>query len=1204
MKKLLYTFIFSFLVLMGSNLNAQVQNNLDKGMRYIEQNAKKWGLQETDYVNSLVSDMYTNTKTGITYIYLIQAHNGIPIHNAITPLAVDVNGEVRVVRHGYLSNVKERISSSKPKLEPIAAIKSAASHLGIVATEMPTLLRSNKEENTYEFSKPNFALNELKVKLMYVKDGESLKLAWNLAIDEVDNPDYYNTFVDANTGEVITKYNYTVKCQIHKDRYSKHIGCNHDRDHNLKIANFKEASVVASSSAMTGGTYNVFALPVESPIYGDRTTLVAPYFVDASPFGWHDVDGVEGAEYTITRGNNVHAYLDKQNTDASSNDEPDGGADLIFDLEYDIANEADVNEDAATVNLFYTVNMFHDILSRLGFDEQAGNFQQVNYGPGGQGGDYILAQASDGFELPTPTLDNANFSTPPDGGNGRMQMYLWGNPSGILSIDEPEVLAGFVGDIIEARDPQTGLITWGGTIPNENETPVTGKVVIAVEDSPGNPINGCNPILNADEVAGNIALVDRGLCDFSLKAYNAQEAGAISVIICNVEGGSALGGMGGGDNADLVSIIPLLLPKDDCDRIKASILSDIDVTITLQNRGPVGPSFLDGSVDNGIVVHEFGHGVSNRLIGGPNIADCLSNGEQAGEGISDFFTLAMTVEEGDAGSDPRGIGNYADAQSVNGVGIRTFPYSTDMSINPTVYDDIKTRGEGLQHSRGEIWTIALWEVYWSLVDQFGLDTKWEDEESGNYKAVRLAIEGMKLTPCSPSLIDLRDGVLAADSLLYNGENGKLLWIAFAKRGLGYLADDGGNSNDVTDGTQNFDPFPLVIETLKIRASSTNEVKPGEEVTVQLDVVNHNPELQTNVLVAVNIPDGLTYVDGSASMDATFDNGELKFEIGDMAYLDELTITYDVLASNSVETQTLFYDNVDEADQGAYDFGATEGFNLWFQSFDVANSESASWWASQPDTEVETDFFMTIPPLEVVGERPVLKFANRFDVETGADGGFLQLSTDGEVFFDVKDKFIRNGYTSSIQYTTFAIPLLEAFSGTTNEEWIYSYLDLSEYKGQTVYVKFRFGTDDNTGVLASAPGWFVDDLELVDLVTYPSVACISSDNSTSDQCTNIEELFVDSDQIIDTKVEELEGFNISIAPNPASDYVSIGISTETNTPIQLSLTSIDGRVVQSMNMVVGTNQSVRTFNTSELEKGMYLIQIKSENGLTTKKIVIQ
>jgi len=598
MKKLLHFLTLSFAVMLSANLMAQSQTNLDKGMRFIEQNAQKWGLQESDYVNSMVSDMYTNKKTGITYIYLVQAHEGIPIHNAITPIAIDNKGKVRVVRHGFIPDAKAMITATKASVEPVAAIKSAAAHLGIIAREMPTLLRSDSEKHTYEFSKADFAHNEIEVKLTYIKDGNALKLAWSLAIDEKNSSDYYNTFVDANTGEVIDKFNYTVKCTFHKNKYgkqAKHVGCTHD--HNKKeLSTFAEASEAATAAVVTGETYNALAFPIESPIYGETSLITNPFFPDSSPYGWHDTNGQDGPEFSITRGNNTHAYLDKENTGFPSSAEPNGGPDLIFDLPYDINNEADVNEQAATVNLFYAVNMVHDITKRLGFDDFSGNFQQNNYENEGVGGDYVLAQASDGIDMASPTLNNANFATPPDGSNGQMQMFLWNNPSGLLTVDEPAEISGFIGDVITATD-------WGQDIPEEGQTPISGKVVLAIEDAPGDPTTVCGPIRNRDEVSGNIAMVDRGLCDFSFKAFNAQEAGAISVIICDVEGGSSLGGMSGGDNALDVNIVPVLISTADCDRIKASILSDIDVFVTLQNRGPDGPEFLDGSMDNGIIIH-------------------------------------------------------------------------------------------------------------------------------------------------------------------------------------------------------------------------------------------------------------------------------------------------------------------------------------------------------------------------------------------------------------------------------------------------------------------------------------------------------------------------------------------------------------------------------------------------------------------------
>lgn len=80
-------------------------------------------------------------------------------------------------------------------------------------------------------------------------------------------------------------------------------------------------------------------------------------------------------------------------------------------------------QKGVVTQLFYTMNRYHDELYRLGFTEQARNFQNDNFGRGGSGGDRISAEAQD-----CNGTGNANFSTPADGSRGRMQMYIFTGP--------------------------------------------------------------------------------------------------------------------------------------------------------------------------------------------------------------------------------------------------------------------------------------------------------------------------------------------------------------------------------------------------------------------------------------------------------------------------------------------------------------------------------------------------------------------------------------------------------------------------------------------------------------------------------------------------------------------------------------------------------------------------------------------------------
>ncbi|PVW11607.1 M36 family metallopeptidase [Marixanthomonas spongiae] len=218
----------------------------------------------------------------------------------------------------------------------------------------------------------------------------------------------------------------------------------------------------------------------------------------------------------------------------------------------------------------------------------------------------------------------------------------------------------------------------------------------------------------------------------------------------------------------------------------------------------------DGCFDNLVVVHEFAHGISNRLTGGGNNTECLNNDEQMGEGWGDYLGALITIQPGDVGTDSRGVGTYLFGEGQGGPGIRTYPYSTDMSVNPDTYSSIE--GSFSVHRIGSVWAQMLWEMAWALIDEHGYDpdiynfTGDVNQDAGNIMAMALVMEGMKLQPCSPGFVDGRDAIIAADQAIYGGANECLIWEAFAKRGLGFSADQG-SSSSVNDGTEAFDLPP-------------------------------------------------------------------------------------------------------------------------------------------------------------------------------------------------------------------------------------------------------------------------------------------------------------------------------------------------------------------------------------------------------------
>ena len=265
----------------------------------------------------------------------------------------------------------------------------------------------------------------------------------------------------------------------------------------------------------------------------------------------------------------------------------------------------------------------HDITYQYGFDEVAGNFQANNLGRGGAGNDYVLADAQDGSGV-----NNANFSAPADGSSGRMQMYLW-DPIATLTVNSPGSVAGQYNAVESNFSTANKLSVLG---------PKTGQVVYYNDNAAGTTHLACAGA-PANNLTGKIALIDRANCNFTIKVKNAQTAGAIAVIMVNnVQGNPII--MGGTDNT--INIPAVMISITDGFLLAAQLANNLNVTLS------VGKS-IDGDVDNGVIAHEFTHGVSIRLTGGPAQSSCLSNAEQMGEGWSDYISLMVTQNW--AGSD-------------------------------------------------------------------------------------------------------------------------------------------------------------------------------------------------------------------------------------------------------------------------------------------------------------------------------------------------------------------------------------------------------------------------------------------------------------------------------------------------------------------------------------------------------------------------
>ncbi|KAJ3117145.1 Fungalysin/Thermolysin Extracellular metalloproteinase 5 [Phlyctochytrium bullatum] len=655
-----------------------------KGFQWIQ---NRWSLQASEYklvsryvlwVGDAVASQATDS--GLTFLSVQQLVNGVPVANAVANVNLDTKGQV-ISGAGCI--VPKDIIATAPKFqrrdtEPLSALdalKAFATAKGLEVGEGVKVEEKTGGEVVIRGAKFDA---EIPASVKYYRtQAGTLEKAWDLAV-QLQNDDWLNAFVSTTTGQVLGVSNWVSRNLF--ENFNNELAKRDDlptddeieaqADSTILIPDTEDASEIPPTSLSddsddsdetplekrstppprlrrrqnpANARYAVVPLGFADPIdNGNRfTTLTNPADPVASRNGWHDLGQGSRSE---TAGNNVVASSNPQNSrNAAAN--PRIAANNFQFVSQFAPNVASTPGSAAAaagvVNMFYVINQFHDMLSRFGFDEPAGNFQLNNFGRGGRGGDPVVATAQDGSGV-----NNANFASPPDGIPGRMRMFLF-------------------------------------------------------------------------------------------------------------------------------------------------------------TRVP--PS-RDAALENDIVIHEMGHGVSNRLTGGPALANCLQRSQSGGmgEGWSDFFGLMTQMKETDTRDTDKGVGVFATGRRA---GVRRFAYSTSLQRNPRTYANLATINPRDVHSIGEVWASMLFEVYWNMVDAKGFTPVLEmipqrDSGSGNTDLFKLVLEGMKIQPCNPTLVQARDAILQADRVRFGGANRCEIARGFAKRGLGAgVRDDGNfvNNFDVPQG---------------------------------------------------------------------------------------------------------------------------------------------------------------------------------------------------------------------------------------------------------------------------------------------------------------------------------------------------------------------------------------------------------------------
>lgn len=866
--------------------------------------------------------------------------------------------------------------------------------------------------------------------------------------------------------------------------------------------------------------------PTGSPTY--VPSFVPPSLVTLAnaPFSQSATDGWLPPGATEATGNNTEAYLDLGSPDGFNPEtdlRPTPTAPGVFDRTYDVNAEpgsSATQRMAASIQQFYWINWLHDDYYDAGFAEVDGNAQSDNFGRGGLGGDSIKAEGQD-----SSGTNNANMSTPADGARPRMQMYVW-------SPVAPRSLT------FNAVEYAHGTASFGPQTYN-----VTGQVVRGL-DAVGTPggstgTDGCTALSNTVEVEGNIAFIDRGTCNFDLKVKNAQNAGAIGVIIGYIAPGAA-GGMGAGNPPQTGITIPAVSAGfDDANLMRAALDTAGADTATLFRGAGIG---RDGTIDGMIISHEWGHYISNRLVGN---ASGLTNqkGRAMGEGWADFHSLlsAAKAEDGPGGptadfGDSYAQGGYASGNSF--AGIRRYPYSTRMDVSPLTFKHTvqgtalpvspppsPTSPDNAQvHNTGEIWAAMLWECYAGILNDTLGGTPRLTFDEARARMKDYVVAGYKLTPSAPTMVEARDAILAAIAA-NDIDDFEICAAGFAKRGLGILAVDA--PRDSTTNAGAVEDFTAGGDLAATGLAGDDDASCDNDGYLDLDETG-------SLSIDVRNTGWVSLTGGSVSV--TANHAGVAFPSGNPAAL---------AASTPYETQTIQVpirlDSIPASRVVQFTATPTEGtiinppgtartFNMRVATFESAASSATesfsadaypwstelgngatanfAWYRSDfdatgkriaigPDSGGVGTTSLVSAPIDVGSGNFSIALTHRYSFEADTlfwDGGIIEISNDNGASWESVGG---STYDGTINGDIAAGNPLHGESAYVGNSPGYPATTVdtinlgTTYANQTVRLRFTIGTD----AAASAPGWELHAVALTGAGT-PFASLLPQDYSCS------------------------------------------------------------------------------------------------------------
>ncbi|MFK7982693.1 MAG: PA domain-containing protein [Saprospiraceae bacterium] len=744
------------------------------------------------------------------------------------------------------------------------------------------------------------------------------------------------------------------------------------------------------------------------------------------------------------------------------------------------------------------------------------------------------------------------------------------------------------------------VLALGSSLPGPCIETFSGEVVA------GTPADGCAALTNPDDLAGKIAVLDRGSCNFTDKIQYAQDAGAIAVIVCNnrpesEEGGGIL--VMGGDDPGTIDLFAVMISQEQCVTLKANLPAQVSYTVAGFEETPAekvlwgnepGQGDFDGGLNEWRTVTVSCNGAATELDTWKYDADGILDGGALSIGTSPgpTFCNGMMAFDSDFLDNEGGILNPDGSINNGAVGTGPCPAPQVGELISPIIDISGFDAAGI--------SLEFYQETRQLNSQYFVEYSINGGESYDFVEINTEIDGNAFNEMNKTFVPLPDAA-GSDSLR----------IKFTYFGNYYywLIDDVKIIEREANNLRVNENFYAAAPNVRVPKSQV------DGINFLADIQNIGASTQENTTLSISVTDDATgeevYSDatnlGTITADSLTENNLLPNKFTPAAEVAQYTGIYTVSAEAadtdlSDNTQTINFEVTEN------EFANEDGTNLGNVAISDVN-QIPTWsignyfYLPKGNGYKVSGFGIGIGNADAVGGLEVgVRMFKWTDVNADSDeSGFPEAGPDERELVGFADyEILGNELPEDIN-------VIGAAKISSAEDGEGAPILLEDDAHYLVMMTM----DSEVGVSAK------DDL-------YTSYLAMNLASTTAGaprywsffgNSAEIDETVYDANNSFTplvrmyilpegvSAVTELSADNlIAVTPNPASDFVNLSMDfTKSFDNVNIMMTDITGRVVLMKDLDNVRNHQMR-IDVGNLMSGTFILNITTPDGVRTEKFV--